>query len=86
VWETASEAMPDIPYYSVPMSAGSLVEFAARSFSGPKYIPEATFIAVRDGEVIGYAQLAWMSRAAGIADHAMLAVRRACADAESRRR
>jgi mycothiol synthase len=77
VWETASEAMPDIPFYSVPMSAGSLEEFAARSFSGPKYIPEATFIAVQGGEVVGYAQLAWMSRAAGIADHAMLAVRRA---------
>jgi mycothiol synthase len=76
VWETASEAMPDIPYYAVPMSAGSFEEFAARSFAGPRYIPEATFVAVRDGEVIGYAQLAWMSRAAGLADHAMLAVRR----------
>jgi GNAT superfamily N-acetyltransferase len=78
VWETASEAMPDIPYYAgVPMSAGSLEEFAARSFAGPKYIPEGTFIAVRDGQVVGYAQLAWMSRGAGVADHAMLAVRRA---------
>src|SRR5207237_1926135 len=77
VWETASEAMPDIPHYAVPMSAGSLEEFAGRSFAGPKHIPEATFIAVRDGEVVGYAQLAWMSRAAGIADHAMIAVRRA---------
>jgi GNAT superfamily N-acetyltransferase len=77
VWETASEAMPDIPYYTVPMSAGSFDEFAARSFSGPKYIPEATFIAVREREVVGYAQLVWMSRAAGIVDHAMLAVRRA---------
>ncbi len=77
VWETASGAMPDIPYYSVPMSAGSLEEFAARTFAGPKYIPEATFIAVRNREVVGYAQLAWMSRAAGVADHAMLAIRRA---------
>lgn len=76
IWETASEAMPDIPHYALPMSAGSLEEFVARSFAGPKYIPEATFIAVREGEVVGYAQLAWMSRAAGIADHAMLAVRR----------
>jgi GNAT superfamily N-acetyltransferase len=77
VWETAREAMPDIPYYTVPMSAGSLDEFAARSFAGPRYIPEATFVAVRHGEVLGYAQLTWMSRAAGVADHAMLAVRRA---------
>jgi len=78
VWETASEAMPDIPYYAVPMSAGSVEEFVARSFAGPRYIPEATFVAVQDGEVVGYAQLTWMSRSAGIADHAMLAVRRDC--------
>lgn len=77
VWQTASEAMPDIPSYSVPMSAGSLEEFVARSFAGPRYIPEATFVAVRGGAVVGYAQLAWMSRASGMADHAMLAVRRA---------
>lgn len=77
VWETASEAMPDIPYDTVPMSAGSFETFAARSFAGPRYIAEATFVAVNDGEVIGYAQLAWMSKAAGIGDHAMLAVRRA---------
>ena len=77
VWETASETMPDIPYDTVAMSAGSFEEFAARSFAGPRYIPDATFVAVSDGEVIGYAQLAWMSRAAGIGDHAMLAVRRA---------
>src|SRR5947208_4757414 len=50
VGETASEAMPAIPYYSVPMSAGSLEEFAARAFAGPKYIPEATFIALRNRE------------------------------------
>jgi GNAT superfamily N-acetyltransferase len=77
VWETASEAMPDIPHYGVPMGAGSFEKFATRSFAGPRYIAEATFVAVRDSEVVGYAQLAWMSRAAGIAEHAMLAVRRA---------
>jgi GNAT superfamily N-acetyltransferase len=77
VWETAGETMPDIPHYGVPMSAGPFETFAARSFAGPKYIPEATFVAVKDGEVIGYAQLTWMSRSAGIAAHAMLAVRRA---------
>jgi mycothiol synthase len=75
VWETASETMPDIPYDTVPMSAGSFEKFAARSFAGPRYIPDATFVAVRDGHVIGYAQLAWDSRRSGIAEHAMLAVR-----------
>jgi len=77
VWETATETMPDIPHEGIAMSAGSFDGFAARSFAGPRYIPEATFVAVHDGEVIGYAQLAWMSRTSGIADHAMLAVRRA---------
>jgi GNAT superfamily N-acetyltransferase len=77
VWETACEAMPDIPHDGdVPMSAGSFEEFRARHLAGPRYIPEATFAAVRDGEVLGYAQLGWMNRAAGLADHAMLAVRR----------
>ena len=77
VWETVCEAMPDIPYDGdVPMTPGSFEEFTARSLAGPKYIPEATFVAVRDGEVVGYAQLGWMDRAAAIGDHQMLAVRR----------
>jgi GNAT superfamily N-acetyltransferase len=77
VWETASEAMPDIPQDGpVAMSPGSFEEFTARFLDGPQYIPEATFVAVRDGDVVGYAQLSWMSRAAGLADHTMLAVKR----------
>jgi mycothiol synthase len=77
VWETACEAMPDIPYDGdVPKSAGSFEEFRTRHLAGPRHIPEATFLAVRHGEVVGYAQLGWMNRAAGLADHAMLAVRR----------
>jgi GNAT superfamily N-acetyltransferase len=78
MWETVSEAMADIPYDGdVPMSAGSYDEFATRALSGPKFIPEATFVAVQDGEVIGYGQLGWMDQADGIGDHQMLAVRRA---------
>jgi GNAT superfamily N-acetyltransferase len=78
VWETASEAMADIPYDGdAPMSPGSYEEFTTRALSGPKFIPEATFVAVADREVIGYGQLGWMDRADGIGDHQMLAVRRA---------
>jgi mycothiol synthase len=40
-------------------------------------MPDATFVALHDGEPIGYAQLAWDDRAHGIASHDMLAVRRA---------
>ena len=42
----------------------------------PKYIAEATFVATQGSDVIGYGQLGWMDRPAGIGDHQMLAVRR----------
>lgn len=77
VWETATEAMADIPADGVvPNSPGSFEEFSTLVLAGPRYIPEATFVAFGDGQVVGYAQLAWMNRAAGLADHLMLAVRR----------
>ena len=78
VWETAMEAMADIHADGdVPVTPGSFEEFSARALAGPRYIPEATFVALRDSEVVGYGQLTWMSRAAGHAAHAMLGVRRA---------
>jgi mycothiol synthase len=76
-WELLCEAMPDIPYDSdAPMHPGSFEEFAALRLAGPRYIPEATFVAVHDGEVVGYGQLCWSDRAQGIGEHEMLAVRR----------
>ena len=78
VWEVACEAMPDIPYDGdAPWDPGSFEQFVVIDLSGPKYIPEATFVAVCDGKVIGYGQLCWSDRVSGIGDHAMLAVRRA---------
>jgi GNAT superfamily N-acetyltransferase len=78
VWEVACEAMPDIPYDGdAPWDPGSFEQFVAIDLSGPKYIPEATFVAVYDGKVIGYGQLCWSDRVSGIGDHAMLAIRRA---------
>lgn len=76
VWEAARETMADIPHDGdVPVSPGSFDEFSRRALAGPKYIAEATFVAVQRDEVIGYGQLAWMNRAAGFGDHAMLGVR-----------
>jgi mycothiol synthase len=76
VWEVACEAFPQIPHGGrAPMQAGSYEQFAAAHLSGPRYIPDATFVAVAGGEAVGYAQLEWMSRATRIADHAMIAVR-----------
>ena len=69
--------MADIPYDGdIPMSPGSFAEFEERALTGPKYIPEATFVATQGSDVIGYGQLGWMDRPAGIGDHQMLAVRR----------
>lgn len=75
VWEVACEAFPQIMIGDAPLQAGSYDQFAAAHLSGPSYIPDATFVAVAGDEAVGYAQLAWMSRAAQIADHAMIAVR-----------
>ena len=78
VWETVCEAMADIPYdgdvprVPAPSQSSRPAPFRVRS-----YIPEATFVAVQDSEVVGYGRLGWMDRAAGIGDHKMLAVRRA---------
>ena len=78
VWETAGEALPDIPYDSdVPPQPGTYEQFAARQLAGPRYIPEATFVALAGEQVVGYGKLGWIDRSAGIADHDMLAVRRA---------
>jgi mycothiol synthase len=77
IWELLHEAMPDIPYDGdAPMRPPSYEVFAARDLAGPKYIPEATFVAIHDDKVIGYGRLAWMDPAEGVGEHAMLAVRR----------
>jgi mycothiol synthase len=78
VWEVAAEAMPDIPIDSdVPMHPGPFEDYQALTLTGARYMPEATFVALHDGEAVGFAQLAWDDRAHGIASHEMLAVRRA---------
>lgn len=78
VWEVAAEAIPDIPIDSdVPMHPGSFEDFRALSLDGPRFIPDATFVALLGGEVVAYGQLSWNDRSRGIATHEMLAVRRA---------
>jgi mycothiol synthase len=76
VWEVACEAFAEIPHGGDALQAGTYEQFAATRLAGPGYIPEATFAAVQGEHVVGYAQLGWMSRLAGIADHEMIAVRR----------
>jgi mycothiol synthase len=77
VWETAVEAFADIPYDgNTPMRPGAYEKFRARYLAGPRFIPEATFVACSGDQVVGYGQLCWMSRSNGVGDHEMLAVRR----------
>jgi mycothiol synthase len=77
VWEISCETFPEIPSDDdEPWQAGSFEQFAAGRLGGPRYIPEATFVALAEEQVVGYGQLMWMSRPAGVADHAMMAVRR----------
>jgi len=76
VWETACEAFADIPYDGeAALRPGTYEEFAERNLAGPRFIPEATFVAVAGDQVVGYGQLCWMNRRDGIGDHEMLAVR-----------
>jgi mycothiol synthase len=78
LWDVAREAMPDMPYDGdAPMHPGTLEEFRAAALSGPAFIPEATFLALSAGDVVGFAQLSWDDRDGGIALHSMLGVRRA---------
>jgi mycothiol synthase len=78
LWDLACEALPDMPYDGdAPVHPGTLEEFRAAALSGPAFMPEATFLALSEGEVVGYAQLAWEDRERGIAMHSMLGVRRA---------
>ena len=78
LWEVACEALPDMPYDGdAPVHPGTLEEFRAAALSGPAFIPEATFLALAGGDVVGYAQLSWDDRDRGIGFHSMLGVRRA---------
>jgi GNAT superfamily N-acetyltransferase len=78
LWDAACEAMPDMPYDGdAPMHPGTLEEFRAAALSGPSFMAEATFLALSEGEVVGYAQLSWEDRDRGIAFHSTLGVRRA---------
>ena len=73
----ACEAFPDMPSPDdAPVQAGSYEQFVAAELSRPRHIPQATFVAVADGQVVGDSQLGWLRRSAGIADGAMIAVRR----------
>jgi GNAT superfamily N-acetyltransferase len=76
LWEVAREASPDIPGEE-ETDVGPLGEWLDRDMRGSGDRPEAVFVAVEDGEVLGYAKLAFSEDTAERAYHDLTGVKRA---------
>ena len=76
LWEVALEASPDIPGEE-ETDVGPLEEWLERDMRGSGDRPEAVFVAVEDGEVLGYAKLAFSEETAERAYHDLTGVKRA---------
>ena len=72
----ASEAAPDIPGEE-ETDTGPLDEWLERDMRGTGDRPEAVFVAVEQGEVLGYAKLAFSDETAERAFHDLTGVKRA---------
>ena len=73
-WEVEAEAAPDIPTEG-GMEAWPFDRWQSSVLEAPSALPEAAFVAVVDGEVVGSAVLFGMTK--GAAEHGLTAVRRA---------
>ena len=76
LWEVAREAAPDIPGEE-DSDIGALDEWLDRDMRGSGDRPEAVFVALEDGEVLGYAKLAFSEETAERAFHDLTGVKRA---------
>lgn len=76
LWEVAREASPDIPGEE-ETDVGELDEWLERDMRGSGDRPEAVFVAVEDGEVLGYAKLAFSEETNERAFHDLTGVKRA---------
>jgi GNAT superfamily N-acetyltransferase len=76
LWEVAREASRDIPGEE-ETDVGSLEEWLDRDMRGGGDRPEAVFVAVEDGEVLGYAKLAFSDETTERAFHDLTGVKRA---------
>ena len=75
LWEVAREAAPDIPGEE-ETDVGGLEEWLDRDMRGSGDRPEAVFVAVEDGEVLGYAKLAFSDETSERAFHDLTGVKR----------
>lgn len=76
LWEVAREASPDIPGEE-ETDVGPVEEWLDRDMRGSGDRPEAVFVAVEEGEVLGYAKLAFSEETSERAYHDLTGVKRA---------
>jgi GNAT superfamily N-acetyltransferase len=76
IWEVAREATVDIPGEE-ENDIGTLEEWLARDMQGDGDDPRAVFVALENGEVVGYAKLSLMRENSERAFHDLTGVRRA---------
>jgi len=75
MYEVMCEAHPDIPGAEDEVTAG-FDEWLSADMQGAGDRPEATWIALADGQVVGYAKLAISNARPGVIMHDLTAVRR----------
>ena len=76
LWEVAREAAPDIPGEE-ETDVGGFDEWLDRDMRGSGDRPEAVFVALEGGEVLGYAKLAFSEETPERAYHDLTGVKRA---------
>ena len=76
LWEVAREAAPDIPGEE-ETDVGELEEWLERDMRGSGDRPEAVFVALERGEVLGFAKLAFSEETSERAFHDLTGVKRA---------
>jgi GNAT superfamily N-acetyltransferase len=76
LWEVAREAGPDIPGEE-ETDAGPFEEWLERDMGGVGDRPQAVFVALEDGEVLGYAKLSFSQERTDRAFHDLTGVKRA---------
>jgi GNAT superfamily N-acetyltransferase len=76
LWDVAREAAPDIPGEE-ETDVGELDEWLERDMRGSGDRPEAVFVAVEGGQVLGYAKLSFSDETTERAFHDLTGVKRA---------
>jgi GNAT superfamily N-acetyltransferase len=76
MYEVTRDASPDVPGFE-DEELESFEDWLEHDMQGPGDRPEATFVAVTDGEVVGYAKFSLTAAQPTVAHHDLTAVKRA---------